>query len=197
LSKEKPVTDPELGRALLTLARDAIGRQFGIAEAGSPQHPALDGPGATFVTLMRERELRGCVGSLEPRRALAADVRANALAAAFRDPRFAPLAAREFEMTSVEVSLLSAQEALAFADEGDLLAQLRRGVDGIVLQHGPHRATFLPQVWETLSEPREFVMALKRKAGLRADFWARDVKVARYTVLKWKESQFAMESSRP
>ena len=191
------MTDHELGRSLLTLARDAIARQFGVAETGAPVHPALDRPGATFVTLMQQCELRGCVGSLEPRRALSADVRANALAAAFRDPRFAPLAAKEFDLTSVEVSLLSAQEALAFADEGDLVAQLRRGVDGIVLQHGHHRATFLPQVWETLPAPRDFVAALKRKAGLREDFWAADVKVARYTVLKWKESEFATEGARP
>ena len=127
---------------------------------------------------------------------MSVDVGANAIAAAFRDPRLPPLAAREFPSTSVEVSLLSPHEALAFTDEDDFVRQLRRGVDGIVLQHGLQRATFLPQVWETLPEPRQFVAALKRKAGLRDDFWAPDVNVARYTVIKWKEREFAAESVR-
>ena len=185
-----------LGHALVVLARNAIGASFGAPAAGVPPDPALDRPGATFVTLMQEHELRGCVGSLEPQRALSADVCANALAAAFRDPRFPPLAAHEFQATSVEVSLLSPQEALLFADEKDFVRQLRQGVDGIVLQHGHHRATFLPQVWETLPDPREFVAALKRKAGLREDFWAADVTVARYTVTKWKDHEFTAEGVR-
>ncbi|MEO8674704.1 MAG: AmmeMemoRadiSam system protein A [Casimicrobiaceae bacterium] len=190
------MADRELGQALVVLARNAIGMQFGVAEARVIGHPALGHPGATFVTLMLEGELRGCVGSLEPRRALSVDVGANAIAAAFRDPRFPPLAARELSSTAVEVSLLSPQEALVFADEYDFVRQLRRGVDGIVLEHGLHRATFLPQVWETLPAPRQFVAALKRKAGLREDFWAPDVKVARYTVTKWKELEFAAEGAR-
>ena len=190
------MADRELGLALVVLARNAIGAQFGVTEARVIGHPALDRPGATFVTLMQDGELRGCIGSLEPRRALSVDVGANAIAAAFRDPRFPPLAAREFPPTSVEVSLLSPQEALAFADEDEFVRQLRRGVDGIVLSHGHHRATFLPQVWETLPEPRQFVAALKRKAGLREDFWSSDVEVARYTVIKWKEREFAAEGAR-
>ena len=190
------MADRELGLALVVLARNAIGAQFGVTEARVIGHPALDRPGATFVTLMQDGELRGCIGSLEPRRALSVDVGANAIAAAFRDPRFSPLAVREFPSTSVEVSLLSPHEALAFTDEDDFVRQLRRGVDGIVLQHGLHRATFLPQVWETLPEPRQFVAALKRKAGLREDFWSSDVEVARYTVIKWKEREFAAEGAR-
>jgi len=190
------MADRELGLALVVLARNAIGAQFGVTEARVIGHPALDRPGATFVTLMQDGELRGCIGSLEPRRALSVDVGANAIAAAFRDPRFSPLAAREFPSMSVEVSLLSPQEALAFTDEDDFVRQLRHGVDGIVLQHGLHRATFLPQVWETLPEPRQFVAALKRKAGLREDFWSSDVEVARYTVIKWKEREFAAEGAR-
>ena len=192
-----PDFDHDLGRALVALARDAIGSRFGRAAAETLHDPALDRPGATFVTLTQEAGLRGCVGSLEARRALSVDVSANAIAAAFHDPRFAPLAAHEFGITSVEVSLLSPQEAMAFADEGDLLRQLRPGVDGIVLQHGQRRATFLPQVWETLPEPRQFVAALKRKAGLREDFWAPDVKAARYTVIKWKEREFIAAEARP
>ncbi len=184
------MADLDLGRVLVALARGAIGAEFGLRTANGAEHAALDEPGATFVTLRQDAELRGCVGSLEPRRKLALDVRANAVAAAFRDPRFPPLAAREFGRTSVEVSLLSAHEPMAFDDEEHLLRQLRPGVDGVVLQCGRDRATFLPQVWESLPEPRAFVAALKRKAGLPADFRGPGLNVARYTVVKWTEHEF-------
>ena len=190
------MADRDLGAALVALARNAIGGRFGIAAVGVVSLPALDRPGATFVTLIQDGELRGCIGSLEPRRPLSADVSANAVAAAFRDPRFPPLATHEFRATSVEVSLLSPPEAFAVFDEADLTRQLRPGVEGIVLQYEARRATFLPQVWETLPEPREFIAALKKKAGLQQDFWAAGVNVARYTVIKWKEQDFAAESAK-
>ena len=180
----------DLGRALLTIARSAIAVKLGFPPAADPGHAALAQPGATFVTLKHAGELRGCIGTLKPIRALHADVRANALAAAFRDPRFPPLAAVEFEATSVEVSLLSADERIDVLDEADLLARIRPGVDGLVLEYGYHRATFLPQVWESLPEPRGFVAALKRKAGLPADFWSPHLNVSRYGVTKWAESEF-------
>ncbi len=188
--------DRELGQALLAIARGAIGAEFGLDVANGVDHVALDEPGATFVTLRRDTELRGCVGSLEPRRKLALDVRSNAVAAAFGDPRFPPLAAREFATISVEVSLLSAHVPVAFDDEEHLLRQLRPGVDGVVLQYGRQRATFLPQVWESLPEPRAFLAALKQKAGLAADVRATALKVARYTVIKWTESDFETEDLR-
>ena len=190
------MADIDLGAALIVLARNAIGARFGHAAVHAPSDPALEVPGATFVTLMQEGDLRGCVGSLEARRVLAADVSANAVAAAFRDPRFPSLAAHEFPLTSVEVSLLSPQEPLVVADQDDLVRALRAGVDGLVLEYEHHRATFLPQVWESLPEPREFVAALKRKAGLRDDFWSRELRVARYTVTKWKERELAAEVLR-
>ena len=190
------VADRELGVALIALARNAIGARFGVAASAVAPEPTLERPGATFVTLVQGGELRGCVGSLDAVRALSADVSANAIAAAFRDPRFSPLAAHEFPSTSVEVSLLSPPQALAVADEADLTRQLRPGIDGIVLRYEHRRATFLPQVWETLPEPREFVAALKKKAGLREDFWAAGVNVARYTVIKWKEQELTAESAR-
>ena len=115
------------------------------------------------------------------------DVQANAVAAALRDPRFAPLQAQEWPHTRVEVSVLSSLEPMAFADEADALAQLRPGVDGLVLTWGRHRATFLPQVWEQLPDPASFVTQLKRKAGLPAHFWAPDLQLQRFTVSKWKE----------
>jgi AmmeMemoRadiSam system protein A len=147
----------------------------------------LERHGATFVTLMYGNALRGCIGSLESSRPLALDVRENALAAAFRDPRFKPLTAAEWTGTSVEISLLSALEALPLDDEAGLLRRLRPGVDGLVLEYGHHRGTFLPQVWEQLPEPAGFLLNLKRKAGLPPDFWEPGMRVSRYTVLQWRE----------
>jgi AmmeMemoRadiSam system protein A len=184
------MSDRELGHALLRHARAAIAARLGTSAPSTPGHDALARHGATFVTLMRNGQLRGCIGTLEAFRELAIDVRENAVAAAFRDPRFLPLQRAEFETTSVEVSLLGPSEPVPVADEDDLLARLRPGVDGVILEHGGRRATFLPQVWESLADPREFVAALKRKAGLPADFWSSRLNVRRYEVLKWKESEF-------
>lgn len=190
------MADPALGRALLTIARSAIGAELGLCPAADVSHNALAHPAATFVTLKRAGELRGCIGSLEPRRALGVDVHDNAIAAAFRDPRFPPLAAVEFAGTSVEVSLLSAGERLDVRDEDDLLACLSPGVDGLVLEYEHQRATFLPQVWESIPAPREFLAALKRKAGLAVDFWSPRVNVSRYGVTKWAEGEFVLDEGR-
>jgi len=181
------MNDTELGTALLRLARAAIGTQLGQPATARADHARLEEPGASFVTLHRDGRLRGCIGSLEAHRPLGLDVRENALAAAFRDPRFAPLAVEEFEHTRVEVSLLTPAMAISFRDEADFLAQLRPGVDGIVFQYGRHRSTFLPQVWESLPEPQQFMQQLKRKAGLPPNFWHEAVSIARYEVTKWKE----------
>jgi len=143
------------------------------------------------VTLRQSGELRGCIGSLQAVRPLGVDVRDNAIAAAFFDPRFTPLAETELRETSIEVSLLSPSEWIEVADEEDLLARLRPGVDGLILECGRHRATFLPQVWEILDTPREFLAALKCKAGLPQDFWSPLVNVSRYAVTKWTERDFA------
>lgn len=179
--------DDVLGPALLVRARNAIAAAFGVAPAPEPDHPALAAPGATFVTLTQDGELRGCIGSLEARRPLDVDVRENARAAAFRDPRFPPLARDELERTRVEVSLLAPPLPLEFADEADALRQLRPGVDGAIFECRGRRGTFLPQVWESLPEPRLFFAHLKQKAGFAADFWSPDVRLYRYEVQKWKE----------
>lgn len=177
----------ELGTALLQLARGAIGGHFGIPPAEVPNLPALREPGATFVTLMQGKQLRGCIGSLAACQPLADNVRDNACSAAFRDPRFAPLSNREWAETRVEVSLLTKPEPMQFKDEADALAQLRPGVDGVVFSACGRRSTFLPQVWEQLPEPAEFMTHLKMKAGLPADYWGDDVELERYEVRKWKE----------
>jgi AmmeMemoRadiSam system protein A len=179
----------ESGRTLVALARAAIARRLG-AEATAPATDAawLRAPGATFVTLMHGGKLRGCIGTLEARRPLAEDVTANAVAAAFNDPRFTPLTRDELAATEVEVSVLSAAEPLPVNDEAAVLAQLRPGIDGVIFEYGRHRSTFLPQVWEQLADPAEFMAQLKYKAGLPPDFWSGDVKLARYTVSKWREA---------
>jgi len=178
-----------LGSTLLALARSAIINRLGAvaADTVTTDEPALAHPAATFVTLTRNGSLRGCIGSLEAWRPLADDVRENACSAAFRDPRFPPLSADELAEIRVEVSLLTPAEPMHFADESDALRQLRPGVDGLILSHGSHRATFLPQVWEQLPEPAVFLAHLKQKAGLRPDFWSDDIALSRYRVEKWKE----------
>ena len=185
--------DRDLGAALIATARGAIDAAFGRPEARVRPHAALDRPGATFVTLKQDGELRGCIGSLEARRLLAVDVRANARAAAFDDPRFAPLSPGELDVTTVEVSLLAPATRFAVAGEDDLCARLEPGVDGVVLELGRRRATFLPQVWESLPDPRDFIGALKRKAGMPADFWSAEMRVSRYTVAKWHQAEFSAE----
>lgn len=179
--------DP-LGLTLLTIARNAIGRRFAQEARSIVPHPELSHPGATFVTLTQNGQLRGCIGSLEAYRSLAVDVAENAVAAAFRDPRFAPLVSDELPRTRVEVSLLEASEAMVFTDEANAIASLCPGIDGLILTHGSRRSTFLPQVWESLPDPRQFMTQLKLKAGLPADFWDEKVILARYRVQKWKEA---------
>ncbi len=182
------MNDAERGRILLALARDAIAGQFGLsANPPDASAPWLQAPGATFVTLTRDGRLRGCIGSLEAQRPLWQDVCANAVHAALHDPRFPPLTAEEPPATRIEVSLLSPQTPLRFSSEAEALAQLRPGVDGVALEYGRHRGTFLPQVWEQLPTREEFLAHLKRKAGLPARFWAADIRLSRYTVEKWKE----------
>lgn len=179
----------ELGKKLLTLARNAIAGQLGESGALIPEteSPELAQPGACFVTLSREGKLRGCIGSLDAWRPLRDDVRANACAAAFNDPRFPPLTGEEFAQLRIEVSLLTQAQPISFADEADALAQLRPGIDGVVLEHGRHRSTFLPQVWADLPEPRQFLAQLRIKAGLPVNFWSPELKLSRYQVQKWQE----------
>jgi AmmeMemoRadiSam system protein A len=182
--------DDDLGRQLIAVARHAIACELRLPAPVPATDGALHAPGATFVTLFCNGELRGCIGSLRATRALGIDVRENALAAAFRDPRFSPLTVSEFDATAVEVSLLSPSESHRFDTEADLSARLRPGVDGVTLELGEQRATFLPQVWDSLPDPRRFLAALKDKAGLPADFWSPRLNVSLYQVTKWKESEF-------
>ncbi len=182
------------GPALLAIARGAIAKHLG--EEAPPFEPGqwLQEPGATFVTLQLHGELRGCVGSLMAQRPLLEDVKANACAAAFRDPRFAPLSRREYLGIEVEVSLLSPLQELSFESQEQLLRLLRPGVDGVVLEYGWQRGTFLPQVWEQLPDPKTFLAHLKQKAGLPLDFWSAGIRISRYTVAKWREHESKPEN---
>jgi len=143
--------------------------------------PALTRPGASFVTLHAQGALRGCIGSLEAYRPLIEDVSDNAFSAAFRDPRFLPLQEEELDDISLDISVLGSPEPLHFGSEHDLLRQLQPGRDGLILQDGTYRGTFLPAVWESLPEPEQFLQHLKLKAGLPADHWSDTLRVWRYS----------------
>jgi AmmeMemoRadiSam system protein A len=183
------------GDVLLTLARAAIAQEIGRPRPAPEELAWLRELGACFITLTHEDKLRGCIGTLQAHRPLGEDVKANAVAAAFRDPRFKPLTANEFDAIDVEISLLSALESVNFNDEADALRQLRIGIDGVVFQYGHHKGTFLPQVWKDLADPADFMAHLKYKAGLPPDFWDHEVKLSRYTVTKWCESELRGKTS--
>jgi hypothetical protein len=178
------------GEVLLAIARESLAEALSLGhprQEGERKEPWLSEPGATFVTLTRRGELRGCVGSVRAYRALFDDVWANARASAFQDTRFPPLAVSEFPEIRVEVSVLSPPEPLAPCGEDEACARLRPGLDGLILECGTLRSTFLPQVWQQLEDPRDFLGHLKVKAGLPRDFWSPEVRLLRYTVAKWVE----------
>lgn len=179
----------EQGKVLLKIARAAISRALNVPVVADESASWLADKGACFVTLTRYGELRGCIGTLQAYRSLLEDVKGNAVSAALRDPRFAPLGAQELDSTDIEISLLSPTQKIEFENEADALAQLRPGIDGVVFEFGLHRSTFLPQVWEQLPRPKQFMAQLKRKAGLTEDFWAEGVNLSRYTVTKWHEEE--------
>ncbi len=185
----------EQGKILLQIARAAIYHAlhvpFSTTVSVDENAAWLSQPGATFVTLTYKGQLRGCVGSLLACEPLIEDVNSNAISAALRDTRFPPLIADELDDIGVEVSLLSELQPLIFANQQDALTKLRPGIDGIVFEYGSYRSTFLPQVWESLPQPQQFLRELKAKAGLSEDFWADDVRLSRYTVNKWREADFS------
>lgn len=186
-----PPQQTEIGRVLLPIARASIARQLGAQYAANESAPWLRAQGASFITLTLQGKLRGCIGTLRAHRPLLDDVKANAVAAAFRDPRFKPLTAQEYEATEVELSLLSAVTALTFTDQSSALAQIKPHEHGVILEYGHHRSTYLPQVWESIPDPVMFMATLKQKAGLPPDFWEAGVKIATYTVAKFKESELS------
>ncbi len=172
------------GATLLRLAARAIrARLDGAAEPRvdlADLAPPLRANGASFVTLKRDGRLRGCIGTVAAHRPLAVDVAGNAVAAAFRDPRFEPLTAPELVGLDLSLSVLGSPRPMDFADEDDLLTQLRPGTDGLIITDAGRRALFLPAVWRDLPDPRRFLTHLKRKAGLSSDHWSDRVRAERF-----------------
>jgi uncharacterized protein len=170
---------------LLAIARASI--QHGL-EHGRPEavkladySATLSAQRATFVTLEIASQLRGCIGTLEAIRPLVLDVAENAFAAAFQDSRFSPVSRKEMALLDIHISILSPSEPIVFDSEDDLVRQLRPQIDGLILVEGRRRATFLPSVWGSLSEPVDFLGQLKRKAGLSAHYWSENIQAFRYT----------------
>jgi hypothetical protein len=153
--------------------------------------PALGETMASFVTLRIEGELRGCIGTAFACRPLVEDLSHNGFMAAFHDPRFPPLTVSEFGATGVEVSVLSPPAPFPFDDEDDLLARLVPGRDGLILEHGARRGLFLPQVWESLPDPVEFLRYLKRKAGLPDAPLKPGVRARRFVAAKFADDAAA------
>lgn len=172
-------------RRLLDLAKLSITHGLNTGKALKIElndyPPELTVPRATFVTLQKQGQLRGCIGMLEAVRPMAEDVAENAFSAAFKDYRFPPLEADELDALDIHISILSPAEPIAFTSEQDLIDQLRPGIDGLILEEGFKRGTFLPSVWESLPDPRQFLQHLKQKAGLPPHYWSDSIKISRYT----------------
>ena len=182
------------GKLMLKLAREAIADQLGRELSGSAvdqdqlKNDIFKAQRATFVTLSLEGQLRGCIGSLSAAEPVAINVKKNAVNAAFHDPRFSPLSAEEFDRVSIDVSILSEPVPLVYSDADDLLAKLRPAVDGVIIRKGAASATFLPQVWEQLPAPQDFLGHLCLKAGLSSKDWrGGDLEVLTYRVQHFEE----------
>ena len=173
-------------QTLLQVAADSVrhGLETGTAlkVEVTEYSAALQQPGASFVTLNIQRQLRGCIGMLQATRPLVEDVAQNAYSAAFEDSRFPPLSDAEYDQLEYHISILNPSEPLEFESETDLLQQLRPGVDGLILEDRGQRATFLPSVWDSLPSAADFLRHLKMKAGLAPDYWSNTLRAQRYTV---------------
>ncbi len=146
--------------------------------------------GASFVTLTIEGQLRGCIGTLEAYQPLVLDVQEHAVAAATQDYRFPPVGAEEVPLLKIEISRLTPTRPLEYSDWRDLIAKLRPGIDGVLIRDGFQRATFLPQVWEKVPDPQEFMTHLCYKMGAPGDRWrTKKLDVAIYQVEEFKEKE--------
>lgn len=177
---------------LLRLAREAMERGVKGEELPSLDQsslpPNLREAGSSFITLTVHGQLRGCIGSLDPYESLAEDVREHAVAAALNDPRFPPVREDELNGIQIEVSRLTRPVPLEYKDANDLLSKLHPHVDGVILRDAFHRATFLPQVWEKIPEPEEFLNNLCFKMGVRHDLWrSKHLDVLTYQVEEFHE----------
>ena len=171
---------------MLQAAADSIeyglhrGSAFPVIPAKFPPNLQLDG--ASFVTLERGQELRGCIGTPRAYRPLIKDIVENAFCASRKDDRFTPICFEELSDLAIHISVLSEPEPMQITDEKDLAIQLRPGIDGVILETDNKRGTFLPHVWTQCTDANDFIRALKRKATIPEDEWPVDLKVYRYTV---------------
>ena len=186
----------EDGALLLKLARENILREFGKENdsLGSFKTKAstlvLEESRGTFVTLHKKGNLRGCIGNIDPVKTILEGVMDNARNAAFNDSRFSPLSYEELKDTSIELSILTQPQKLDYTDARDLIAKLRPDVDGVIIKKQYHSATFLPQVWEQLKDPKIFLNHLCTKAGLPQDEWkSGDLNVSTYQVQLFEEER--------
>ncbi len=189
--------EPRVGRALAAYARAKIEEALGGRPAVLPDWMHKDEPGAAFVTVHRAGRLQGCIGTLEPQPSLVESVGRCAVTAALHDPRGLPLTLADLRKLHVEVSVLGPLSRMDGRTEQEIVRQLRPGRDGVVLRYREHEATFLPQVWRQLPEPERFLAELKRKAGLPADFWHRDVIVERYAKRSYVDAEGMSPSAMP
>ncbi len=178
-------------KTLIHIARSSItyGVRHGRAQEIDPTDFALPlrRKAATFVTLHHQNALRGCIGRLEAIRPLIVDVAMNAYAAAFQDPRFPPLGEEELPFITISISILSEPEPIHVSSEAELLKTLRPGIDGLIIEKGAQRGTFLPSVWEELPTPEEFVRHLKKKAGIHSNNGTTNITYSRYTTTHIQE----------
>jgi AmmeMemoRadiSam system protein A len=189
--KDNQNLSPEQGQLLVKLARQTLAKQLAKQV---PQNeidslntaltdPCFNLSCGTFVTLTIDGQLRGCIGNLTANESLTTGVRRNAINAAFHDPRFSPLSASELDCVSIEVSILSEPRPLVYREASDLLKKLRPHIDGVILRKDTASATFLPQVWEQLPQPQDFLKHLCLKAGLASDAWQHsELEVSTYQV---------------
>lgn len=187
----------EQGRILVRLARQTIMDQLGCKScrddfdvlAAAREVLDFQAKRGTFICLKIEGRLRGCIGSLAATESIVDGVMDNAVNAAFHDPRFSPLSDDELDKVSIEVSVLTDPQPLDYDGPADLIAKLRPGVDGLIIRKGPLSATFLPQVWEQLPKPEDFLSHLCRKAGLPGDSWkTTTLEVSTYQVQYFSEN---------
>lgn len=198
--RSQPTYPSEARHTLLRLARASLEQ---AVREGKHYTPPADTPAnllekkGSFVTLTEEGQLRGCIGNIYPEMPLALAVTTNAYRAALNDPRFSPVTSEELARIEIEVSVLSVPAPLAFGSPTDLLQKLRPNVDGVVLKIGSHRSTFLPQVWEKLPDPGEFLDHLTAKAGLPARAWrGTETEIHIYQVEAFMESELERDAGK-
>ncbi len=178
-------------KQLLQLARETIKSRFSSSFKLETVPPEFQEKRGVFTTLHKQGKLRGCVGCLQPVKPLHEAIKENALNAAFHDPRFPPLKDEELAETEIEISILTVPQKLDYSSPAELVRKLRPKIDGVILKTKSHSATFLPQVWEEISDPFDFLERLTWKAGLPPHAWE-TAEIYVYQVERFKENQVEM-----